>query len=164
MSTVYFIGDTHFGHTNVAKWRGFDSVDQHDATLIRNWNNRVGKNDIVWLLGDVSYRANLTYVKQVFHSLNGTKHVLLGNHDSPQMLRDAGFKTQFGIIAKYKMWLSHAPIHPQELRGRVNMHGHVHTATIPDDRYFNVSAEMIKMTPININEVEAILKQRKKDE
>lgn len=36
-------------------------------------------------------------------------------------------------LVKYKgFWLSHAPIHPEELRGCKNIHGHCHDAVISD--------------------------------
>jgi calcineurin-like phosphoesterase family protein len=58
-----------------------------------------------------------------------------------------------GII-KYKgFWLSHAPIHPEELRGKPNIHGHVHTNTLNDSRYFNASLENIGYKPVSIEEV-----------
>lgn len=59
---------------------------------------------------------------------------------------------------KYKeFWLSHAPIHPNELRGKVNIHGHVHSATIDDDRYFNTSLENIGYKPISLQEIRKIV-------
>lgn len=45
-------------------------------------------------------------------------------------------------LLKYKeFWLSHAPIHPEELRGKKNVHGHVHTESVSDLEYLNVSVD-----------------------
>jgi calcineurin-like phosphoesterase family protein len=160
MSGVYFIGDLHFGHKAVAKWRPFDSSEEHDAHLIRQWNEIIKPKDVVWILGDVAFRTNLQYVKDMLRSVRGQKRVVLGNHDDPEMLREAGLKYQFGMVKKYGFWLTHAPIHPAELRGSPNIHGHVHSATIPDDRYLNVSAENINYTPISLEVVREIFKER----
>lgn len=57
-------------------------------------------------------------------------------------------------LFKYKdFWLSHCPLHPNELRGKKNIHGHVHFQSIPDSRYFNTSLENINYTPINVEEI-----------
>ena len=65
-------------------------------------------------------------------------------------------------LKKYKeFWLSHAPIHPDELRGKVNIHGHTHYHNIADDRYVNVSMEQINYTPIELHEIRAKIYKEK---
>ena len=52
-------------------------------------------------------------------------------------------------LVKYKgTWLSHAPIHQDELRGCVNIHGHTHYHVIDDERYINVCSEHTNYGPI----------------
>ena len=64
-------------------------------------------------------------------------------------------------FVKYKdYWLSHCPIHPNELRGKYNLHGHVHNKTVEDVRYFNCSLENIDYTPISLDQIREILKER----
>lgn len=45
----YFIGDLHFGHVNCLSFdkRPFKTIEDHDAVLIKNWNNVVGIEDDV---------------------------------------------------------------------------------------------------------------------
>lgn len=54
MSVNFYISDFHFGHKNVIKFdhRPFESVDEMNSTLIANWNDTVGHNDNVYVLGD----------------------------------------------------------------------------------------------------------------
>ena len=54
---IFFTSDTHFGHTNIIKYckRPFNSLEEHDETLIKNWNNKVGENDIIFHLGDFAF-------------------------------------------------------------------------------------------------------------
>jgi len=55
---TWFTADTHFGHSNIIKYtkRPFRTVDQMNEVLIRNWNSRIGKKDIVIFLGDFIFK------------------------------------------------------------------------------------------------------------
>ena len=46
---IFFTGDTHFGHENVMRFDGrpFKSVEEMDCGLIRRWNAKVDKGDLV---------------------------------------------------------------------------------------------------------------------
>lgn len=61
MSKVYLISDMHFGHPNIIKYenRPFSSVEEMDAAIMNNWNATVGKDDKVFILGDVSFIIRL---------------------------------------------------------------------------------------------------------
>ena len=80
---VYFIADTHFGHQNALAFdnRKFKTIEEHDNTLIENWNNAVGIDDEVFILGDISWH-NVTRTIEIVKSLNGVKHLIVGNHDT----------------------------------------------------------------------------------
>ena len=43
MQKIFFTADTHFGHENVIRFdnRPFASVEEMDAEMIRQWNNKV---------------------------------------------------------------------------------------------------------------------------
>ena len=51
----YFISDLHFGHQNALSFddRPFKTIEDHDIALIKNWNDTVGIDDDVWVLGDL---------------------------------------------------------------------------------------------------------------
>lgn len=71
----------HFGHANVIKYcqRPYASVDEMNGALIRNWNEVVQPDDIVYCLGDVSLASKP--VEAYTRQLNGTKYLVPGNHD-----------------------------------------------------------------------------------
>lgn len=55
MSNVYVIGDTHFGHSGICKFRTqFPSEYVHRMYLLEQWNSVVTKNDVVYVLGDAA--------------------------------------------------------------------------------------------------------------
>jgi calcineurin-like phosphoesterase family protein len=79
--TTWYTADLHFGHANIIRYcdRPWPTPDAMDAGLVDNWNAFVGPDDTVWVLGDVamSHRALAPVA-----SLNGTKILVAGNHDS----------------------------------------------------------------------------------
>lgn len=138
--SVYFCSDLHFGHKNIQKFRQFVLSQNHNEQFICNaWKNKVTKRDNVYVLGDVAFTMEAI---DLFKDLPGRKFLIRGNHDLCDTAAYLKVFTEVYGLLKYKeFWLSHAPIHPDELRGRVNLHGHVHYASIPDSRYFNCCVE-----------------------
>ena len=51
---IRFISDSHFGHENMAKKRGFPDSYCHDENFIFQWNNIIHKHDTTWILGDIT--------------------------------------------------------------------------------------------------------------
>ena len=60
-----------------------------DEGLIQNWNRVVGKDDLVFNLGDFAFAPNSRW-KELINRLNGHIHLILGNHD---VVRWPGDKT-----------------------------------------------------------------------
>jgi calcineurin-like phosphoesterase family protein len=151
----FLIGDLHIGHKAVLnfsrEFRQGQTIEEHTEWLIKQWNSVVKKYDKVWVLGDVVFGER--YLNQLSR-FNGYKNLVRGNHDqlsAKAYLRY--FNNIFGIIKLEKLWLTHAPIHPLELRGKFNAHGHVHQKTISDERYINCSVENIKGVPISLTQI-----------
>ena len=57
MSKIYFTADLHFGHRTIIRYddRPFRTVEEMDAAIIKNWNRKVNKDDVVYILGDISW-------------------------------------------------------------------------------------------------------------
>lgn len=140
MTTVWFGSDFHWGHKNIQKFRKEVESEEHNRKRIKTeWNATVGKNDHIYLLGDIAFTMDT--VKEL-DELKGTKFLVRGNHDElDTSVYLKYFKEVYGL-KKYKgMWLSHPPIHPKELRNKMSIHGHVHYDTVDDPRYLNVCPE-----------------------
>jgi calcineurin-like phosphoesterase family protein len=151
---IFMFSDPHFGHTNMALKRGFETVEEHDEHIIFQWNKVVCKKDVVYILGDITMEKSTNY--HILDRLIGLKKVVLGNHDKPQHVKELlnYVNSVCGMIRIRKCILTHAPIHPSEVgRFALNIHGHVHEESLDDSRYYNVSAEVINYTPIALEEI-----------
>lgn len=157
---VYVISDTHFAHTNILRYRtNFSSIEEHDNTITENILSICGKRDSLYILGDVViYNNGLYYLEKIAKNVEFL-HICLGNHDherknSPTLEDYMKLcKSVFGMKKYKSSWLTHAPLHPEELRGKINIHGHVHSNSVEDDRYVNVSCENVGFKPINFADI-----------
>jgi len=151
----FFIADTHFHHTNILTWsdRPFKSVEEMNETLIQNWNKIIRKKskDKVYVLGDFSF-GNSYQVSKIIRKLNGTKILIMGNHDRKRTRTwwlNVGFDRviEFPVIYKNEYVLSHEPINI----GLKNIHGHLHNKQIYMKSHFSVCAEQIDYAPIRFD-------------
>src|ERR1041385_2910250 len=80
---TFFTADTHFGHTNIIKYcdRPFNSTEEHDESLIKNWNSIVSPKDRIFHLGDFAWLKSRGRAIELFKRLNGTIFYIWGNHD-----------------------------------------------------------------------------------
>lgn len=148
MSKLFVISDPHIGHHNIAVKRGFNNAEEQDAYLKKQWNARITKRDVVWILGDITMEKSKYY--PFLDELNGIKKVVLGNHDMPQHVPELlKYVNKVCGLFQYKgAILSHCPIHETEIdRFTFNIHGHVHEKSLKDPRYRNVSCDVVDFTP-----------------
>lgn len=134
---IFFTADLHFGHERIIEFhpdRGNSLEEMHDR-LVTNWNETVSRGDEVWMLGDFAMGKLDTSLK-FFHKLNGSKHLVSGNHD--------GNRTKnlpWASVNDYKEWrrkpykavLSHYPMLTWNgaHRGTWMLHGHSHGLLAP---------------------------------
>ncbi|MCH7826434.1 MAG: metallophosphoesterase, partial [Bacteroidetes bacterium] len=87
---IYFTSDLHFGHEKIISFcnRPFGCVKEMDDTLIANWNATVTKNDVVYILGDFAFYKEQDKIEELWNSLNGIKHWIIGNHDNNGQLNN----------------------------------------------------------------------------
>jgi len=171
MSVVRFISDYHFGHEWMARHRGFRDADAMAEYIINEHNKIVHKKDLTYILGDITMETSKEY--PMLDQMNGRKIVLLGNHDNLKHVDELlKYVESVGSMKKYKgTFLTHCPVHPQELEYRVhvNIHGHTHENNVKvritegsrhpakgaedDTRYINVSCEQIGYKPKTLQEL-----------
>lgn len=129
----WFTSDTHFGHWNIVRYcnRPFKSLDEMDETMIKRWNERVKKEDIVFFIGDFCFKGSgkrgegiKTPSSYWEGRLNGKIIHLQGNHDKNNSTK--------AIIERLTIRFGgrriHLVHHPQFADGtyKINFTGHVH--------------------------------------
>lgn len=179
MKDIWVISDTHFRHAKILGFTdsrtgelirpGFADVDEMDEHMIERWNSVVKPGDIVYHLGDV-VMGDKEWFKRNWPRLNGSKRLIVGNHDDIPFLSSGGFFKKVGMwrmFPEFGLMLSHVPLHPESLLRYVdksaawpdgqetllNVHGHIHQNPSPAGPYRNVSVEAIDYTPVNIEEL-----------
>jgi calcineurin-like phosphoesterase family protein len=166
---IYFTSDLHLGHANIIKLcsRPFADVDEMNAALIANWNDRVTGGDTVYIGGDLMFRTT-TEPELFLKQLKGKKHLIIGNHDGTWMEK-VKLSKYFQSVenlkdfsdGKRKITLCHYPM--MSFAGSYHIHGHIHNNK--NDTYWkllrempnalNASVEINHYTPVTFDELVA---------
>ena len=168
---IWVTSDLHYNHANILTFidykgnrtREFDNVDQMNEYLIEKHNSVVKPGDIYYCLGDTFF-GDRDKFKKDWPKFNGSKRLLVGNHDDIQFLSSGGFfkKTLFWrMFTEHGLMFHHVPLHPMSLfRGKdleaplFQVHGHTHTMGSPKmGPYTSVCVEMRNYTPVNIEDL-----------
>ena len=162
MSEVYFCGDLHICHDGILKHRPqiftpngslitFKDNDHHDLSIVENIANTVTKRDTLYIVGDCCFETRGLHLLDL---IKCRKFLVLGNHDTCHISEYAKFFDDvFGFVRYKNFWLSHCPIHPDELWGKINIHGHRHKDSIDDEHYINVCLDKIGHKPMSLTEI-----------
>lgn len=143
MHKIFFTSDLHLGHKNCIRFdnRPFASVEEMDEELIRRWNNKVGKDDIVYVLGDFIWKTKNAEAPSLIRRLNGRIFLIKGNHD--RFLHNPEAKTALAGVKDYddicvmlkdgtkkRVILSHyyIPMYVGARRQAIHLHGHSHAS------------------------------------
>lgn len=177
----WFISDTHFFHEKMLTFEKADghkcrsefaNIEEHNAIIVERWNQWVKPGDKVWHLGDVALGLSggeyETKLHPLLNSLNGRKDLIIGNHDK---LKNKVLRNHF---RRWELWqtytkdewgfgftLTHIPQRLDQLRRtEINLHGHIHEKLMNEPNYINVCCEHTNYTPVHLDEILMIIKQR----
>jgi calcineurin-like phosphoesterase family protein len=155
---IFIISDTHFNHKNIIKYsnRPFETVKKMNEEMIKRWNNKVEKEDLIIHLGDFA----LGNEGEIKNRLNGTIILLPGNHDH-QATRKLGFVIINGSLKIRNLIFSHFPLSKEETpQGFINIHGHIHGKESLNG--INVSVEKTNYEPLELGELKKLVIGRQK--
>jgi len=179
-SQFYFTSDTHYNHANIcmstSKWedtskcRYFHSLEYMNTTLVNNINSIVGKDDILFHLGDWSF-GGFDKIEEFRNRITCKNiHIITGNHDHHIEKNTDGIRSIFSSVNKYleltldgiDYVLMHFPISSWNKlsRGSIHLHGHVHFNSINKigrGRCMDVGVEGNAYLPYSINEIRSLL-------
>ena len=138
---IFFTSDLHFSHKNAIGFdqRPYFTVSEMNEDLIQRWNVKVGKGDLVYVLGDMFWQNDCEFIQNTLKRLNGQIVLIKGNHD--RWLHNAENKKLLAGVKDYddikvtlkdgtikRCILSHYPIHFYNAHyyGAIMLYGHVH--------------------------------------
>ena len=180
---IFFTSDLHFGHENVIRFdnRPFNTVEEMDEEMIKRWNAKVRKGDIVYVLGDFIWKAATNEAVSIIRRLNGQIILIKGNHD--RFLHNAAAKKALAGIKDYddicvtledgttrRCILSHyfIPFYNGHRYQAIHLHGHSHfteesveevriTTELNEKGYdlkiYNVGCMYWNYTPVTLDEI-----------
>lgn len=150
----YYISDLHIGHKNILKFdnRNFFTLEEMKETIIKNWNDRIDKNDEVYILGDMFWYNE--EAPEVLSKLKGRKYLVLGNHDRVNAEMEKYFIWSDKKIAVIKdgdrkVVLCHYPIAHWEGQTHtpptIHLYGHIHQGrdSRPFEEYTKIWEEKV---------------------
>ena len=172
MSNIFFTADTHFFHTNIIKYcnRPFKDSIEMNETIIRRWNDKVGRDDLIFHLGDFAFVKNRRLLHLLLERLNGKIVLIKGNHDKfvwenrdlfyahHDSYHEICLGGQDITLCHYKM-----AIWNKSHRGAWHLYGHSH-GTAPNhtsELSFDVGVDCHHFTPLSLDDVARIMTTEK---
>lgn len=168
LERTYIWSDQHFFHVNVIDFseRPYMNVEEMNETLVANYNDYVGEDDICLWVGDVGF-GSTTQINELIDQCNGYKILIIGNHDfNGKRLRKLNFDETHLIyqvdVPGVSLVLTHYPMDNIFLPW-FNVHGHLHVYPKLDTGnvlHYNVNCEAHNYRPEHIKNIIKIAKMR----
>ena len=179
---IWFTSDLHLGHDKdfIVQARGFETVEEMNAEIIRRWNERVYPDDDVYVLGDLTL-GDIEEGVRLIGKLNGYLHIIRGNHDTDKKVErylelPNVVSVQYADVLKYRkavFWLGHYPTITANYdddkpwaKHVVCLFGHTHQEQpfYNDNPYmYNVGMDAHNCAPITIDEIIADIRKKKEE-
>lgn len=180
MTEIWFTADLHFHHAKILSHHpsrpggGLLNLGLGDGTaadvmnddLVTAWNEAVSNRDEVWVLGDFSFGSPGEKAR-IFHRLNGSKHLIAGNHDNnaTKRLPWASVHDLYAWKQKpHRAVLCHYPMLTWNgaHSGAWMLHGHSHgLLRAPDTTRLDVGVDCHpEHRPFHLDEIIAIMDTR----
>ena len=169
---IWLTSDCHFNHANILKYcpesRPFETIEDMNEVIIKNWNSVVQDDDTVYVLGDF-FMGQVEKIKAIFYRLKGHIILIRGNHDTEKRIalyQELGVPVKDIDYLSYKgrfFILCHFPIASPEFVEMVRkdnsevilLYGHIHdqAPTGYKDGTFHVGVDTNNLTPIALEDI-----------
>jgi len=151
---TWLTSDLHLFHKNIIQYCNRPFCDEYEmnAEITKCWNETVGDDDRVIVVGDLT--AGLydrqEDLKTLIGTLRGKKTLIMGNHDhmSAKWYKWAGFENVSKHMIEDDMLFVHKPATEfndksislaKKHNPRLIVHGHIHRIDIEIPGHFNVA-------------------------
>lgn len=166
----YFTSDLHIGHDKDFIWkaRGFNSIEEHDTQVLKNWNSIIKPEDTVYILGDLCMGGDEKEWNRICKNLNGFKNIIYGNHDTIKKLSKyvndydmhlIGYADMYRYSKKRNFYLSHYPTlvnNHEDKKFLWCLSGHTHCSNRFENGkgcVYNVALDAHNCTPVSIEQI-----------
>lgn len=164
---VWFTSDNHWGHRSIISHckRPFNSVEEMNEEMTNRWNEVVGEKDVVFHLGDFYFGRSVEEAKHIFHSLNGKKYLIKGNHDKIGL--KLPWEKQFDALhlklksftngrCQGEVFLSHYAhrVWNKSYHGVGHLYGHSHGGMDFHKRSFDIGVDCHNFYPVSWERVQ----------
>ena len=183
---VFFTSDLHFGHDAIIGYCGrpFKDSSEMNSVLIKNWNETVPSDGIVFDLGDFALSGSSVWESCSSQLVYGEHHLIIGNHElqnfrpSYERLFTSVSMQQVIIVDGITIFLNHYPYlcfggAYKKDHSVWNLFGHVHTTRTGYDgkdsirvheytfpTQYDVGVDLNGFKPVSFAEVKAIIDKR----
>lgn len=192
-SNIWFTSDTHFHHKNIVtgtstwekteesenqKTRNFETLEEHDETLVNNFNQLIKPDDILYHLGDWSFGGH-EQIKIFRNKLNCKNiHLIFGNHDQHIEPKHSIYRGCFSSVdyvkqfslklgtektnkyGKQGFFLSHYShqVWNKSHHGAIHLFGHSHGSIKGIGRSMDVGVDTNNLFPYHLDEILFLMK------
>lgn len=175
MKNIFVTSDTFFGRVKILEIadRPFDSIVEMNETIIKNWNDVVKPNDIVYHLGNFAWTP--LDAEESLIRLNGQIKLILGEYDDAILEISKFMQDKLEIIQpvfykepKTRTLLSHWPMLDwigKDL-GVFHFHGHSllnHKTNLKECNRVNACTDQWSFKPIEIKAMLELFNEFKKN-
>lgn len=141
-----------------------------NKSLVDNWNSVISDDSIVFLLGDVSYKGSQKALLHIINSIKGRIHLVLGNHDKPNVLiKSNRFESTSDLLDIKIQDEDHIQpitnIHYPMIswrhsnKGSWLCHGHTHSQKVSSNpNVINVCVENWNYSPVSYQQIKESIK------
>lgn len=164
--TDWVTADWHFNHNKILEFErtNFASIEEHNATIIERYTQKITKDDTCYILGDVGFGSS-EELASLIKKLRGRKILVMGNHD--RLCVSDYFRMGFAEVHRGPIYydenngvgapagriiLSHEPV-KEALDNPyiINVHGHLHNADLDLPNFFNVNVARTDYYPMPLH-------------
>lgn len=153
--------------------RDFPTIEKMDSTIVNHFNEKVGQNDILFILGDIGFGGKdsiQTFMKQLVCK---NVHLVFGNHDKDIIQNRDGVRGYFkSCERKQEIYVDDQFITLDHYAGRVwnkshrgawLLYGHSHGSLehTPWGKSMDVGVDTNDMYPYSFEEIKKIMYNRK---